>query len=60
MPGFVRETQVDFARNGVPFELILAKDLHRLPAEIRALSNREYLELLAMYRLNAERANRRR
>jgi hypothetical protein len=34
------------------------KELRLTPRQVRDLDNRDYLDLLAMYRLEAERANR--
>lgn len=52
----MRERQIDFARNGVPFDLFLCRQLGKTPAELRGLSNVDYLELVAMFQLEAERA----
>ena len=43
----------------MPFDLILAKELRLPPSAVRAMSNRDYSELLALFRLDAERAARR-
>lgn len=49
---------MEFARNGVPFDLILARELRMPLSAVRRLPNREYAEWLAMYRLENERAAR--
>lgn len=38
--------------------MIVARDFRLTPSQVRTLPNRDVLELLAMYRLDAERANR--
>lgn len=49
---------MEMARNGFPFELVLVDELGWTPAMVRSLPMADFQELLAYFRLKAERANR--
>ena len=50
----MRQRQVDFAKNGVPVELILMHDFGWTPWQINRVPNRTVMELMSYMRLKAE------
>lgn len=53
----MREKQKELAF-GVPIDLFLIDEYHWTPAQIAELPNRTVMEILALKRLQAERASR--
>jgi hypothetical protein len=51
----VKERQKDLAF-GVPVDLFLMRELRWTPAQVASVPNRTVMELLALFRLEAERA----